>query len=157
MSQALIGQLRATQEYFTRSSSCLTEADAGYAPTDGVYTVAQQVAHVAQTVDWFMDGGFKADGFDMDFEAHGKEIRKVTSLAAAREWVVRAFDAGANLLAEKSDEELHSPLPEGLVMGGLPRASIVGGIVDHTAHHRGVLTAYSRGLGKVPSNPYMDM
>ena len=61
MSQALIGQLRATQEYFTRSSSCLTAEDSGYAPTDGVYTVAQQVAHVGQTVDWFMDGGFKTE------------------------------------------------------------------------------------------------
>jgi len=28
-------------------------------------------------------------------------------------------------------------------------------MVEHTAHHRGALTVYSRVLGKVPAMPYM--
>ncbi|NJL28826.1 MAG: hypothetical protein HC897_13505 [Thermoanaerobaculia bacterium] len=40
-------------------------------------------------------------------------------------------------------------------MGGKPRAAIIGAIVDHTAHHRGTLTVYSRLLGYVPPMPYM--
>jgi uncharacterized damage-inducible protein DinB len=41
-------------------------------------------------------------------------------------------------------------------MGGAPRLSVIGAISDHTAHHRGALTVYSRLLGKVPKLPYMD-
>ena len=156
MHEGLIGQLNAARVYFTRSTSCLSEEDSGYRPSEDMFTVAQQVAHVAQTVDWFFDGAFNQDGFDMDFEAHEKELLEATSLTAAREWFDRAIDNGAKVLAAKTDEELHQSLPEGPIMGGLPRVAILGGISDHTAHHRGVLTAYSRMLGKIPPMPYMD-
>ena len=39
-------------------------------------------------------------------------------------------------------------------MGGQPIGDIVWSIVEHTAHHRGALTVYSRLLGKVPIMPY---
>jgi len=35
-------------------------------------------------------------------------------------------------------------------MGGEPVSEIVWAMVDHTAHHRGALTAYSRQIGKGP-------
>ena len=41
-------------------------------------------------------------------------------------------------------------------MGGVPRAAILSGITDHTAHHRGALTVYARLLGKTPPMPYAD-
>jgi uncharacterized damage-inducible protein DinB len=41
-------------------------------------------------------------------------------------------------------------------MGGVPRWSVVSAISDHTAHHRGALTVYSRLLGKVPVMPYAE-
>jgi uncharacterized damage-inducible protein DinB len=41
-------------------------------------------------------------------------------------------------------------------MGGLPKHAIWTAVLDHTAHHRGALTVYSRLLGKVPAMPYMD-
>jgi uncharacterized damage-inducible protein DinB len=41
-------------------------------------------------------------------------------------------------------------------MGGEPISSIVGAISDHTAHHRGALTVYSRLLGKTPLMPYVE-
>ena len=37
-----------------------------------------------------------------------------------------------------------------------PVVAIVGGIEDHTAHHRGALTVYARLLDRVPPMPYMD-
>ena len=108
------------------------EADSGFAPTEGAMTTAQQVAHVAHTVDWFMQGAFRPEGFDLDFEAHAKEILTVESLAAAREWVDRAFDAAIETTASKSGDELSESLPPGMVMGGEPRLAIYSGIQDHT-------------------------
>ena len=56
-----------------------------------------------------------------------------------------------------SDEEWSAPLLPGPIMGGMPRFVIFGAMTDHSAHHRGALTVYSRLLGKVPPMPYMDM
>jgi hypothetical protein len=36
--------------------------------------VAQQVAHAAQTLDWFVEGASKDAGFDLDFEKHAKSV-----------------------------------------------------------------------------------
>ncbi len=118
----LARQLRETKEWFDRSSRCLTEEDSTFAPAEGAMTAAQQVAHVARTVDWFVEGA--------------AAIEKISSSTA---------------------EELATPLPPGPVMGGAPRAYIVSGIADHTSHHRGVLTVYSRLRGHVPAMPYMEM
>ena len=85
--QGLFGQLAAMKEYFDRSTRVLEEADSTFAPKEGMFTAAQQVAHVAQTIDWFVAGAFAADGFSMDFETMDKEVRAVTSLSAARAWV----------------------------------------------------------------------
>ena len=112
---------------------------------------------MAQTIDWFVEGAFAPGGFDADFEAHAKEIGAVKSLDEARAWLKRAVDNAIRQLSDKSDEEWSEALPEGLVMGGLPRFSVLWGITDHTAHHRGALTGYIRALGRTPPNPYMDM
>jgi uncharacterized damage-inducible protein DinB len=42
-------------------------------------------------------------------------------------------------------------------MGGEPRISILFGILEHTAHHRGALSVYTRLCGKVPLMPYMEL
>ncbi|MEM7352461.1 MAG: DinB family protein [Acidobacteriota bacterium] len=155
-SQALVQELNSAKEYFDRSTRCLTEDDSTFAPSEGSMTTAQQVAHVAQTVDWFFEGAFRPEGFSMDFEAMGKEIMQVESLAAAREWLDRAFAAAIETTTSKSAEELSHPLPEGPIMGGAPRFMIVSAIQDHTAHHRGVLTVHSRLRGYTPVMPYME-
>ena len=49
-------QLKNTQEYFARSTRCLVDDDESFAPAEGMMTVAQQVAHVALTIDWFFEG-----------------------------------------------------------------------------------------------------
>jgi uncharacterized damage-inducible protein DinB len=157
MKQGLHAQLDAMKEFFDRSTRVLEEADSNFAPKEGLFTAAQQVAHVAQTVEWFFNGAFAPGGFNLDFENLERELRAVTSLATAREWWVRAVNSAKASVDSHSEEEWRSPLPPGPIMGEQPRFHIFGALTDHTAHHRGALTVYSRLLGKVPPMPYMDM
>lgn len=154
---ALSGELAAMKEFFDRSTRVLEEADSGYAPKPDLFTVSQMVAHVAQTVEWFFKGAFAAEGFAMNFEEMDKQVRACTSLKAAREWLDRAVQTGAATINAHSEDEWKAPLPPGPIMGGLPRLAILGSITDHSAHHRGALTVYSRLLNKVPPMPYMEM
>lgn len=155
--QMLKGELSAAHEFFNRSTRELTEADSGFAPKEGMFTAAAQVAHVAQTIEWFVDGAFAPGGFSMDFEAMEKQVRSCASISAARAWFERAVAHAHKIIEAHSDEEWMDALPPGPIMGGLPRSAIFGSINDHTAHHRGALTVYARLLGKVPPMPYMDM
>ena len=117
-------------------------------------TVAQQVAHTAQTLDWFIQGASRSEGFDLDFEKQVKALAGVTSLAAARQMLETAYANAIHFIRSSSPEDLARPLPPGPVMGGQPISDIVWAMVEHTAHHRGALTVYSRLLGKVPPMPY---
>ena len=157
LAQKCVGELAATRDFFNRSTRNLTEALSSYAPAPGLMTTAQQVAHAAQTIDWFVEGAFRPEGFGMDFEAMAKDVAAVSSLAKAREWFEKAVAQASAKLAAQSDADLMAPLPDGPIMGGQPRMSIVGAITDHTAHHRGVLTVHARLNGIVPPMPYMDM
>ena len=147
-------QLLASQDFFAGSTRVLDEADSGFRPRDGMMTVAQQVAHTAQTLDWFIEGASRPEGFDLDFEKHAKALDAVTSLAAARQLLETAFAGAIQFLRSRNPEDLSRPLPPGPVMGGQPISDIVWSMVEHTAHHRGALTVYSRLLGKVPPMPY---
>lgn len=150
----IANQMLASKEFFERSTSVLEEGDSNFRPCDGMMTVAQQVAHTAQTLDWFIEGASRPEGFDLNFDVLAAELAKITSLATAREWLIAAFDRAVEFLRECTPVELSRPLPPGPVMGGMPISSIVNAMVDHTAHHRGALTVYSRLLGKVPPMPY---
>ena len=148
--------LAAMKEYFDRSTRVLEESESGFAPSEGMFTTSQLVAHVAQTVEWFVQGAYSPDGFDLEFERMDREVREVESLEAARAWLERAFAAAMSALDNHSEAEWAEPLPAGPIMGGLPRYAVLGALTDHTAHHRGALTVYARLLGKVPPMPYMD-
>ncbi|HUU26359.1 MAG TPA: DinB family protein [archaeon] len=156
MSDKLVSELEMIYELFQNSSDCLAEEDSNYSPKEGMMTVAQLVAHVARTIDWFMNGAFGPQGFDLDFEGQKKKILEVKSLSSARKLLQEAIEKAIKIVSGKSDEELNRPLSKGAVMGGEPRAAIIGAIADHTAHHRGALTVYSRLLGKTPRMPYGD-
>jgi uncharacterized damage-inducible protein DinB len=147
-------QLLSSKEFFERSTGVLDEADSAFRPQEGMMTVAQQVAHTAQTLDWFIEGASGREGFDLDFEKHAKALQGVTSLAAARRMLETAYANAIRFLGSQSPEDLSRPLPPGPVMGGQPISDIVWAMVEHTAHHRGALTVYSRQLGKVPAMPY---
>lgn len=156
MKEQLLGQVDSMYEFFERSTRALTEDDSTFAPVEGVFTTAGHVAHVAQTVDWFIDGAFDPNGFNMDFEGMEKAVRSTTSLGEARAWLKRSIDKARDTINSRSDEDWAQPLPAGPIMGGMPRMMIFGALTDHTAHHRGALTIYARLRGKTPPMPYME-
>ena len=147
-------QLIASQDFFDRSTRVLDEADSTFRPREGMMSVAQQVVHASQTLDWFIEGASRPEGFDLDFEKHAKALDAATSLAAARQTLASAYANAIRFLRACSPEDLARPLLPGPVMGGQPISDIVWAMVEHTAHHRGALTVYSRMLGKVPPMPY---
>ena len=147
-------QLLASKDFFERSTGVLDEANSEFRPQEGMMTVAQQVAHTAQTLDWFIEGASRPESFDLDFEKHAKALAGVTSLAGARQMLEAAYANAIHVLRSRSPEDLARPLSPGPVMGGQPISDIVWAMVEHTAHHRGALTVYSRLLGKVPPMPY---
>lgn len=157
MVDAWVGELTTMQEFFNRSTRPLDELDSQFAPADGMMSVAGQVAHVAKTVDWFVEGLERPDGFDMDFEAHMKEAAAVTSLNDARAWFDRAVANAVATVQRLGEAAMMEPLPKDTIMGGMPKMTVIGSIAEHTAHHRGALTVYTRLLGKTPLMPYMEV
>ncbi len=152
--EELAEEIAVAYERFCRSTAVLTEEVAGYAPVEGMMTVAQQVAHTARVIDWFVEGVFRAEGFDMNFEEQIRMVLAVERLGEARAWLERAVGAAVAKLRSCTMEELEELLPEGPVLGGMPRRAMVSAIVDHTAHHRGALTVYARLKGMTAPDPY---
>jgi uncharacterized damage-inducible protein DinB len=140
--------------FFDRTLSAFDEADAGFAPAPGMFTTAQQVAHAAQTFDWFLEGAFRPDGFTTDFPAMERQVREVDTLARAKAWLEQAHARVLSALKERSAADWAKPIARDTIMGGAPRSSIIDGLADHTAHHRGSLAVYARLRGKVPPVPY---
>ena len=149
-----VSQLLASKDFFARSTRVLEEADSGFRPQPGMMTVAQQVAHTAHTLDWFIQGASRPEGFDLDFETQATTVDAVASLEAARHMLEKSYRNAMHFLNGQSEADLARPLPAGPVMGGQPVSDIVWAMIEHTAHHRGALTVYSRMLGKVPVMPY---
>ncbi len=153
--EELIGRLEMIRKYFDTATSTLEEGDSGFAPAPGAYTVAQQVNHVARTIDWFREGAFGADGLDSDFAAADAETRRAVSLTAERENLARAWSEIIAALRERGAEVFAGNFPaDDPIMPGAPKSVIIGGIFDHTAHHRGSLAVYARLLGKPAPMPY---
>lgn len=146
--------LQMQRRFFTTATACFRPQDAGFAPKPGMFTVANQIAHTAGTVDWFIAGAFSADGFAMDFQAHEAAAREVTSLEAARALLDASYDRAIARLERTTLAELHVPIAPGPIMGGMPRIGIIEAMADHAAHHRGALGVYARLLGLAPAMPY---
>ena len=146
-------QLLTSEDFFERSTRVLDESDSEFRPQQDMMTVAQQVAHTAHTLDWFIEGASRPEGFDLDFEKHAKALASVTSLAVARKMLETAYTNAGDFIRSRSPEDLALPL-SGPIMNGQPVSDIVWAMIEHTAHHRGALTVYSRLLGKVPPMPY---
>jgi len=154
LSQQAVSEMRLAHERFNRSTQCLPETLWDFAPVPGMMTASQQVAHCARVIDWFMEGAFRPEGFDMNFEDQIKQVLAIGSLANARAWLDQSMDSALGTLASKSDADLLTPISEGPVMGGMPVFAIISAMVDHLAHHRGALTTYARANGIVPADPY---
>ena len=127
MKDTLLAQLNNAYTCFQRSTGSLAEEDSSFTPVEGTFTVA---GHVGQTINWFIQGAFRPDGFAMDFPANEQKIRAVTSLAEAKDWIRRAIENARQAIENKSQEEWAPPVPPGPVMGGLPRLQYL------RRHHR---------------------
>lgn len=150
--EALAG-IDSTRKFFERTTRCLEEGDSGFRATPETMTVAGQVAHVAQTIDWFREGGLH-DRWDLDWAKHVAETSAVVSLAAARQWLDSAW---ARLRAEieaMPEAKLAETVAENPILPARPRYHVIEGLVDHTGHHRGALAVYARLLGRAPAMPY---
>lgn len=150
--EALAG-IDATRKFFDRTTSVLEERDSAFNPVPETMKVATMVAHVAQTVDWFREGGLE-DRWRMDFEAMTAETDRVTSLAAARRWLAEAWQRLRSAVEALPEERLAETMADNPIVPGRPRSYVIQGIVDHTAHHRGALGVYARLLGRVPPMVY---
>ncbi len=124
-----------------------------FRPTPEMMTVAQQINHVAHTLNWFCEGAFGA-GFDMDFEKMNAEVKREISLENALARLNAAYAEAARVVENKTENELNSPLSPNPILGEVPRAEIFAANAEHTAHHRGILTVYLRLLGITPTMVY---
>lgn len=154
LTESFIPALQNQRNFFLKTVSCLTEEHAAYKPQEEMLSVARQVAHAANTVDWFVEGAFAEKGLAEDWENQAAREAAVTSLAEALAWFNAAYDRAAAAVRAHDWEEWQAPIAPG-IMGGAPRAAIFSGMADHTAHHRGSLAVYARLLGKTPEMPYM--
>jgi hypothetical protein len=149
----ILADIEATRAFFDRSISQLAEADSGFKATPESTTAAFQIAHVAQTIDWFREGGYEGN-WRMDFEAMNGEIASVTSLTKAKAMLAAAWDRLRAATEALTEVQLLETLPDNPILPGRARFHVVSGLVDHCAHHRGALALYTRLLGKVPPMPY---
>ena len=148
-------ELQASREFLNRSSQNLDETDSNFAPVAGQMSASQQLAHIAHTIDWLIEGAFNPEGFDLDFSKHAEEIAGVKSINEAREQIDKAFARLFERLESNPEQVWDEQIASGPVMGGEPRWSALIAVIEHTAHHRGALTVYTRLRNKVPPMPYM--
>ena len=94
-----VAELKSAEQFFNRSTRALSEEHSGVRPAPGMMSAAQHVAHAAQTIDWFIEGAFRPEGFDTDFQAHAKALDDYTSLAAARAWFKKAVARKVRLIS----------------------------------------------------------
>ena len=76
--KSIADDLNSFKAFFDRSTACLDEEDSGFAPVEEMMTAAQQVAHVAQTVDWFFEGGLNDHAFGMLWIKHKESFANIS-------------------------------------------------------------------------------
>ena len=75
---------------------------------------------------------------------------QVVHVAQTLDWL---REGGFDGVWKMEFEVLAAEMPANPIMQG-PRYEVIGGVVDHTAHHRGALAVYARLQGKTPAMPY---
>jgi uncharacterized damage-inducible protein DinB len=148
-----LSQIDFIRKTFDRTTSVLEEKDAAFRATPENATIAYHIAHVAQTIDWFREGGF-GDHWRMDFEVMGAEAARVQTLAEGRRWLADAWDRLRATVADLPEAKLEETMGDNPILPNRRRYHTLEGLVDHCAHHRGALAVYARLLGKVPPMPY---
>ena len=153
MKESLINELKTQEMFFLNTIDCLSEEDSNFKPKDEMYDVAQHIGHTAETYDWFIEGAF-GKGYDMNFDNYEERMKeKYNSFDDSVKLLNEATARGIETIKNASDTELMEPIT-GEIMKGAPKLAVIGGITDHTAHHRGALAVYARLLGREPMMPY---
>jgi len=156
MKEGLIKELEIQEKFLLNTIECMSEENSDFRPKEEMYTVAQHIGHAAETIDWFMEGAF-GKGFEMNFDNYEQRMKeKYNSFDDSVNLLKEATARGIEIIKNASDAELMAPI-SGEIMNGAPKLSVVGGITDHSAHHRGALSVYARLLGKTPKMPYEGM
>jgi uncharacterized damage-inducible protein DinB len=148
-----LAEINETEKFFDRTLRCFEEADSTFRAAPPCYSVAAHVRHAARTIDWFREGALH-DRWAMDFEAQIAEAHAASSLEEARADLAVAFSRLREEVATASPERLTETMADNPILPGRPRLHVVGGVVDHSAHHRGALAVYARLLGREPLMPY---
>lgn len=148
-----LDEIAATRRFFDRTTSVFDEADSLFRATPETMTVASQVAHAAQVIDWFREGSLH-DRWDLDFEKQAAATDAVTSLTEARRWLGEAWERLRAEVATLPEAKLLETMADNPIVPGRPRLYAVKAVVDHCGHHRGALAVYARLAGKVPPMPY---
>jgi uncharacterized damage-inducible protein DinB len=148
-----LDEIAATRRFFDRTTSVFDEADSLFRATPETMTVASQVAHAAQVIDWFREGSLH-DRWDLDFEKQTAVTDAVTSLTEARRWLGEAWERLRAEVATLPEAKLLETMADNPIVPGRPRLYAVKAVVDHCGHHRGALAVYARLAGKVPPMPY---
>lgn len=148
-----LDEIAATRRFFDRTTSVFDDADSLFRATPETMTVASQVAHAAQVIDWFREGSLH-DRWDLDFEKQAAATDAVTSLTEARRWLGEAWERLRAEVATLPEAKLLETMADNPIVPGRPRLYAVKAVVDHCGHHRGALAVYARLAGKVPPMPY---
>jgi uncharacterized damage-inducible protein DinB len=148
-----LDEIAATRRFFDRTTSVFDETDSLFRATPETMTVASQVAHAAQVIDWFREGSLH-DRWDLDFEKQTAVTDAVTSLTEARRWLGEAWERLRAEVATLPEAKLLETMADNPIVPGRPRLYAVKAVVDHCGHHRGALAVYARLAGKVPPMPY---
>ena len=82
----------------------------------------------------------------MNFEQHMQESAHPSRWTRPSRGSIARSIAVAKYLANSTAESLAEMQPENAIMNG-PKGSVFAALVEHTAHHRGALTVYSRLSG----------
>ena len=145
--------VRQEQHFLNNILNGFTAEHENFKPEDGSLTVAQQVRHIALTLQWFMDG-ILDDEWMLDFEAHEVEIKKPVTLGEAKAELAGKYDALVKRIEAGGDALAGEMTKPNEIMGEVPRIEIVHHTAEHTAHHRGALAVYQRMLGVTPKMVY---
>ncbi|QDE68256.1 MULTISPECIES: DinB family protein [Myxococcus] len=181
-SHPFVQKLRKHREYFHRTLECFRDGDASFRLTQESMTAAGQVLHAAAAIEYFLSGLFgtfegwstmsqRQRGFvDMSWAQSANtspqerndtpELQEAgRSLKKAAELFDRSMDSASAMFGARTMEELtQAPLlPNPLFPPWFTAAQVFELMLDHTAHHRGALSQYARGLGLEPKIPYFDM
>ncbi len=151
--QQIVQQMRKEEQFLHNIIDDFSTEQGDFAPAEGMMTVAQQIHHIAYTVDWFREGAFGA-GFNMDFEALEAEVRRPITLQEALGELKATYDAYVASLEPMSEQELMAPMAPNPIFGEAPKVAVLSAQADHTAHHRGALSVYLRLLGITPKMIY---